>query len=110
VSRSGYGRFTIHVWVFEAAGEEYKKFRLELTSLETGKTVAALEAPVKRQGPYYQALLIVKAKPGKYLLRITDPVNLKIEMEEKPLTLSITVNNILLQSFINPQPPTSNSR
>ena len=78
--RSGYGKFTIHVWVFEAAGEEYKKFKLELTSLETGKTVAALEVPIKKQGPYYQALLIVKAKPGKYLLKITDPVNLKIEL------------------------------
>ena len=81
--RSGYGKFTVHVWVFEAAGEEYKKFRLELMSLETGKTVAALEVPVKKQGPYYQALLIVKAKPGEYLLRITDPVNLKIGLRVK---------------------------
>jgi hypothetical protein len=78
--RSGYGKFTIHVWVFEAAGEEYKEFRLELASLETGKTVAALEVPVKKQGPYYQALLAVRAKPGEYLLRVMSPVSLKMEL------------------------------
>jgi len=79
--RSGYGKFTVHIWVFEAAGDEYKKFKLELTSLETRKTMTALEMPVKKQGPYYQALLIVKAKPGEYLLRITSPVSLKIELK-----------------------------
>jgi len=79
--RSGYGKFTVHVWVFEAVGEEYGKFRLELTSLETGKIMAVLEVPVKKQGPYYQALLVVKAKPGEYLLRITSPVSLKIELK-----------------------------
>lgn len=78
--RSGYGQFTVHAWVFEAAGEEYKKFRLELTSLETGKTAAVLEVPVKKQGPNYQALLLVKAKPGEYLLRITSPVSLELRL------------------------------
>ncbi len=78
--RSGHGEFTVHVWVFEAAGEEYKEFRLELTSLDAGKTVAVLEVPVEKQGPYYQALLLVKARPGEYLLRITSPVSLELRL------------------------------
>ena len=78
--RSGYGESTAHIWIFEAAGEEYRKFRLESTSLETGKMMAVLEVPVKKQGSYYQAPVVMKAKPEEYLLRITNSMSLKIEL------------------------------
>ncbi|MEM3669806.1 MAG: hypothetical protein QW737_04645 [Nitrososphaerota archaeon] len=78
---SGYGEFTVHAWVFESAGEEYKKFRFELTSLRTGETEAVMDVTVERHGPYYPALLLVKARPGEYLLRITRPVDLSIKLQ-----------------------------
>ncbi|MCF3652970.1 MAG: hypothetical protein L2C94_002185 [Aigarchaeota archaeon] len=42
--------------------------------------MAVLEVPVKKQGSYYQALVIMKAKPEEYLLRITNSMSLKIEL------------------------------
>lgn len=79
--RSGYGEFTVYAWVFESAGEEYKKFRFELTSLKTGKTEAVIDVTIEKKGPYYPALLLVKARPGEYLLRITRPVELSIKLQ-----------------------------
>lgn len=78
---TGYGEFTAYAWVFESTGEEYKMFRFELVSSGIGGTEVVLEVPVKKQGPYYPALLIVKAKPGEYILRITSPVELSINLK-----------------------------
>lgn len=79
--QSGFGDFTVYVWMFDQSGEEFKEFRFELTSLERQELVEVLETTVKKNGPYYRILLLVKARPGYYNLSLTNPVKLSTNLK-----------------------------
>jgi hypothetical protein len=77
---SGFGEFKVYVWVFQSTGDDIKIFRLELTSIEFGVIKAVLDVPVEKKEIYYQVMLLVKAKPGSYELRIKHPIQLSIDL------------------------------
>jgi len=77
---SGFGEFKAYVWVFQSVGDDIKRFRLELASIESGVVKAVLDVPVEKKEIYYHVMLLVKAKPGSYELRIKHPIQLSIDL------------------------------
>lgn len=78
---SGFGKFKAYVWVFQSVGENVSLFMFEIVSLKTGKVESLLETYVEKKEIYYKVLLLVKARPGDYRLRIIHPIELAIDLK-----------------------------
>jgi len=46
--------------------------------------VAELNLPVEKHDIYYETLVLVKAKPGEYILKVIFPTNVELEI---PITV-----------------------
>ncbi len=78
---SGFGKFKTYVWVFQSVGENVSLFRFEIVSLKTGRVESILETYVEKKGIYYEVFLLVKARPGDYMLSIKHPIELAIDLK-----------------------------
>ena len=77
--RDGYGRVRAWVWMFSSSGSGKRVFKIVLLG-EEGRKVARLELSVEKHGVYYQVLLLVLVKPGRYVLRVTYPTGSALEV------------------------------
>ena len=70
---SGYGSLKALAWIFAPKDTGTKLLNLTLLKLTGGKEekVAELNIPVDWCHNYYQALILIKAKPGTYILRVS---------------------------------------
>ena len=80
----GYGEVKALAWLFSPNEIKEAKNLFKLIDKYSGKVVAELELPAHRIGTYYEALVLIKAKPGTYILEVTYPST----GESKGVTLS----------------------
>ena len=70
---SGYGEVRVLAWLFSPSEIKEAKYLFKLVDKYSGEVVAELELPAHRVGTYYEALILIKARPGTYILEVTYP-------------------------------------
>ena len=68
-----YGEIRALAWLFSPNEIKKAKYLFELIDKYSGEIIAKLELPAHRAGTYYEALVLIKAKPGTYILEVTYP-------------------------------------
>jgi len=69
----GYGEVRALAWLFSPNEIREAKYLFELIDKYSGEVLAELELPAHRVGTYYEALVLIKAKPGTYILEVAYP-------------------------------------
>ena len=80
----GYGEVRALAWLFSPNEIKKANYQFKLVDKYSGEVVAELELPAHKVGAYYEALVLIKARPGSYILEVTYPST----GESKGVTLS----------------------
>ncbi len=80
-NETGYGIIKAWAWLFTpSSGDDAVVFTFKVVDRNTGALIAVAKIPVEKQGMYYQVLLTIKLKPGKYILSTEYPNGAQLEI------------------------------
>ncbi|GEM_PF-775530 len=80
-NESGCGAIRAWAWMFTpSSGKDAVVFTFKIIDTSTSVLVAEARIPVEKQGMYYQVLVMIKLKPGKYILVTEFPNGVQLEI------------------------------
>ena len=74
----GYGSIKAWAWLFKPNGDTTLIFKFRLINACTGGIITESDIPVEKHGVYYQILVLIRAKPGRYILEVILPIGVKL--------------------------------
>jgi len=70
---NGFGETRVLAWLFSPREIEHAEYVFKLINAKTGNVLTVLNVPAIRDGTYYKALVLIKAKPGHYIIEVEYP-------------------------------------
>jgi len=70
---NGFGETRVLAWLFSPREIEHADYVFKLINAKTGNVLTVLNVPAIRDGTYYKALVLIKAKLGHYIIEVEYP-------------------------------------